>query len=235
MITVYRSLATRRDVELESRIREMVGGPPSFADEKEGSAARRARDTSFELQVVSLLVRANIAVRFETSADVSARFCGRNFVFECKRPQKSMTVERNVKTASKQIATRYLSSEIVRTRGIIALDFSKVINPQSARFVPLQGYTLQETLDLYIYLLEQDFSPVWHRHATPKVVGVLARIAFAAADSWCGGALAYCYRWRLSAISQASDADKDAMRKLVQAISETDLVPDRGPTVRPTG
>lgn len=76
------------------------------------------------------LTSAGIALDFRLKTDVAAYFDNRSLLFECKRPQSVGSLENNVKDAFHQLEAKYRSPQRLRHRGIIAIDISKLINPE---------------------------------------------------------------------------------------------------------
>jgi len=126
---IHQGLAGKKlDGYLSPKLKELVSGPDSYVTE---SGARiKARNTGFELAVAARMATAGFLIEPHPGlADVVARLNKATYIAECKRPQSEAGVFDAIRSAGKQLKTRYaqVSEDAV---GIIALDLTKVFNPQ---------------------------------------------------------------------------------------------------------
>ena len=106
-----------------SKVRDVLGGPPSPHDET--PVANHARNTLFEIAVASKFWRAGQRPNLGKVADVEVNFDGSEYLIECKRPFSPTRVESLIEEASGQLRTG-LAERKDGARGLIALSYSKL-------------------------------------------------------------------------------------------------------------
>lgn len=142
IVAIHKSFKGTDPTHLRSKIQDIVSGPVSGAAENMASSSNRARNVSFELYAASLFQAAGMAIDFSGIADAQFAAGRYTYYLECKRPQNEDRVEKNIKTANGQFRRRFLQNpEIINKRGVLALSFSKVVNPTNLVF---QFETIEE-------------------------------------------------------------------------------------------
>lgn len=176
LIEIYQALAGTYDEAIGKHLRLLASGPASYAAEKSGSSSNRPRNVAFELAVMSLLVRAGLPLDFTSLADAAAKFENKTLLFECKRPQSLQAVERRVKDALDQLKTRINSVQKVRHRGLVALDITKAVNPNSEVFVTQTEQSIKASMDEQIDRFVTRYLHCWTKPGCSQSIGLLIRL-----------------------------------------------------------
>jgi hypothetical protein len=176
-VQIHRGLSSGVvDGALRSKLKIAAGGPASYVDEKLGASSNRARDTAFELLTAERLASGGLLPLFEPS-DIAVDAEPRRLLFECKRIQSAndSAIERNFRDAERQLQEGYRRTFGFDSRGVIALDVTKLINP---KFV--NPALTQEEISTLLSKTLEDFVMSRHRlwsSANKKTIGVYARIS----------------------------------------------------------
>ncbi len=96
-----------------------------------GSATDKSRDFAFELGVASRFIKAGYNVELTSLSDVVAEVGGRTLFVECKRIKSFRQLEKRVKEAHKQLENRFNGEKSHLSRGMIALNITDILNPDS--------------------------------------------------------------------------------------------------------
>jgi hypothetical protein len=126
---------------------------------------------------------------------------------ECKRLQSIGQLEKNIRDARRQIRNKVRDPRRARCRGIIALDLTKVENPQF-------GYLLTPTDVHARYIVERRVSEFIDEHSyrfmlvedTP-VLAFLLRLSVVA-ECQNSNTLMYCHQWGLASLPDLPSADQ---------------------------
>lgn len=91
----------------------------------------QSRDFAFELGVASRFLKAKYNVDLRSISDLVVDIDGRKLYVECKRIKSYKQLEKRVKTANQQIKARLSNDHSSKSRGMIALNLTDVINPEA--------------------------------------------------------------------------------------------------------
>jgi len=135
VVVIHRIFKNSDPEHLRIKIQEIVSGPVTGAAENMAASSNRARNISFELYAASLFQAAGKKIDFSSMADAQFDAGRYTYYLECKRPQNEDRVEKNIKTANNQFRRRFSQNpEITNKRGVLALSFSKIVNPKNQIF-----------------------------------------------------------------------------------------------------
>lgn len=177
------------------RLSAFVGGPDSYSEEITNNL-NHSRNIGFELAVASRFISAGVEVGFDTTADVHLRALGKDFFVQCKRPARSRNVVRNLNRANTQLRRDYTLSEVGSRFGIIAIDATRIINPEFEVLVAQNQEELATLMSSSIgnfvntSLRQSRFKP------DPEVLGVVVRYTSLGLDRELGS---YTFSQRLGA------------------------------------
>lgn len=127
---IHRHLSGLFTSENKSKLKRFVEGPVCFLDESTNTSSNLARNIGFELGVAADLVSGGFEVDLSSEADIVIKKLPFQMYFECKRPQKKESVNRNIRKAKKQLEKRYQRyNDPDNARGIVTLSVSRIVNP----------------------------------------------------------------------------------------------------------
>jgi hypothetical protein len=129
LITIHERLCTYPDQgSLHARLHRLSMGPGWSGEEISNNSSTHARNVAFELLMAARCIAAGYDVDLSSDADVIASKGGYSIIIECKRPQSPDALERNLKSAFKQLACRYASGDpLASDRGIVAISINKAV------------------------------------------------------------------------------------------------------------
>ena len=173
MISIYRGLSGLDDPAATRGINLYLKGPFSPVREMPHNASNRPRNIGFELYLNSLFAYAGFKPTYGTNADLSFNVADQVFFVEAKRPTSAKTAADLIGDANKQLTRRLKERHSHKAKGIIALDLTKVINPEN-KVMPVSSED-----HLYELMFNEDrrqidtLSEFWHSKRHKRVVGVL--------------------------------------------------------------
>src|SRR5579862_9219375 len=148
--TIHRSFADgRHDAFVSARLEALAGGPLSYADEN-SSSGNRPRNLMFELLVGARLVDSGLGLVPSDRTDVESTIERVRLVIECKRPQTEAKIERRTKDARDQLLAKMAEGAGDSALGIVALDLTKVTNPEFDLLVRMPADAGTEALASYL-------------------------------------------------------------------------------------
>lgn len=154
------------------KIVTVLGGPPLPDDENENS--NEARNTLFELNLVSKLRHAGIDATPGMRADIECNVGDEHVLVECKRPFREHNVARQISKAGRQLRKR-LSTFPSGSRGVIAISLSKIMNPGVKFFVYLEESSAKETLSQKLEAVADSTKSAWDGLGR-KIIGILFHV-----------------------------------------------------------
>ena len=117
--------------QLLENIKKMTGGQKF----RNSSKADQSRDFAFELGVATRFIRAGYEVDLKSISDLVVTIDGRNLYVECKRLKSYSQFEKRAKEANKQIRRRIEQDRSSKSRGLIALNVTDVVNANAGVIV----------------------------------------------------------------------------------------------------
>jgi hypothetical protein len=162
-------LATLDATGAAKKLRLVLSGPNRVADED--AASNQSRNTLFEIQLAAQAWRANIPTHLGPVSDVLCEFRGKPLFIECKRPLSHKRVRRRIHEADAQLQ-RHLHVALTRSRGVVAISLSKLLNPAGLVFAMRDRSEGQRVFEQHVQTMAEEFSDVWTR-LSRKVIGIL--------------------------------------------------------------
>lgn len=124
---IYESLSKIKDQNLIKQLKKIIKGPVSYQEESIKTSSNEARNFQFELYILSALMNSGILEYKQIgNHDISFEYKNKIIIIECKRVQSTQQIRNRIKEAGKQIQK---SNTLKLINGIVALDISKIINP----------------------------------------------------------------------------------------------------------
>jgi hypothetical protein len=178
-IDIYRALRAIQISELTSiaeKLQKGVNGPINSADET--SRSTTARNFIFEAIVAARFHRPinGISTIFNSASDTAINIDGSRVYIECKRITSLEKLESNVKKACDQLKLSIASDISSKARGIVALDFTKIINAGDKLLVKNNDEELASEIDLIADEIIIQFSGGWqkiYKSKGKKIIGTL--------------------------------------------------------------
>jgi hypothetical protein len=216
--TIYAAYADgRHDDFVRERLKALAGGPLRYVEEDAHSSSNLPRNLAFELLVGARLIASGIQLEAAAGADVAALVGYQRLIFECKRPQTEKRVERRVVEARNQLRERCQPHLSPLTVGVIAVDVTKLTNPD---FSLLYGVTSAEgtrMLSAYLKGFYEERQRLWARAASRKIVALFLRVSILARFSDDTG-LTYCQQYLLVGLSTARPLARQTLGTLSAAL-----------------
>lgn len=180
LITIYHGLSKMRDDELSDLLAKFLGGPLSYPDENPATSSNLGRNTAFQLIVTAKLSDANLEPKLEEPSDVGFQFEEYYIFVECKRPQAAKKIESNIKDGRRQLKRR-LNAKISNIfGGIIALDFTKILNPELWLLIKDTPEELKSRLDGITNSFIASNLSLWQKPQKSRILGVLTHFSIMA-------------------------------------------------------
>jgi hypothetical protein len=173
LISIYRGLFGISDPAATRDIRLYFKGPFSPARELPHASSNRARNIGFELYLNALFAYAGYKPAYGTNADLSFTHQNQAFFLEAKRPTNAKAAEDLIDEANKQLSRRLKDLRSHKAKGIIALDLTKVINPDNKVILVSNEDHLHNLMYNEDRRQIDALSMIWHRKKHKRVVGVL--------------------------------------------------------------
>ncbi len=137
LIRIKKTFESFESSQLIDSIKKLTSGQRFRIDNK----ADQSRDFAFELNIASRFYRAGFVVNLKSVSDLIAIIDNRKLYVECKRLKSYNQLEKRVKAANRQISRRLSSDISPKSRGMIAINLTDIINPDA---MPTVSYTLEE-------------------------------------------------------------------------------------------
>ena len=179
LITIHKGLAGKNlDSYLQPRLEEMVSGPESYVDESTSTSSNKARNTGFELAVIARWAAAGLEIRQDDDlSDVVAHLGNQRVIVECKRPQSEAAIPQAIASARLQLARRYRAREGEGATGFIALDLTKVSNPDLSVTVDIPSNQVVSLIRQRMESVVKKHAPSWNKVKEKQTAGVLLRLS----------------------------------------------------------
>lgn len=221
LIAIHKGLAGSFDNELRARIERYAKGPNNYTQEITATSSNIARNVGFELLVMAKLVAAGIDINFEIKTDAAARFDNRSILFECKRPQSLGMLEANVKNAFRQLEGKYHNPVHLRHRGIIAIDISKLINPDFMLYEAQNATSLDAGLSQVVdnFIIENNH--YWQTGRNKKTIAILLRLSLMGVHKERSNMLTYCQQFGLTPLNHSGERNIATVKALTKVLAGT--------------
>jgi hypothetical protein len=180
LIDIYHGLSKVREDELSDLLRKFLGGPVNYPDENPSTSSNLGRNTAFQLIVAAKLSNANLAPRLEEPSDIGFKFERYHIFVECKRPQKAIKIESSLKDGKHQLKHRLNAKTSPLCAGIIALDITKIKNPDFSLLVKDTPEELKSGLDGITNSFIESNGNLWQKPQKSRILGVLIHFSLMA-------------------------------------------------------
>lgn len=219
LIDVHKILAGRFDSEIHQHINTFATGPIHLMDENPATSSNKARNIAFELVLMAKLANAGIPLDFSIKTDVAAIFDKHSLLFECKRPQSISSLEKRIKDAFQQLENKYRSPQRLRHRGIVALDISKLINPDFLLYIQDDANALNAGLSQIIDDFIVKHEHLWQKQRNKKTIGVLIRLSVMGVNK-SKNIFTHCQQYGISPMNHTGERNKEIVKKLVEVLHD---------------
>lgn len=222
-IDVYKSLGGVPTPSLKSiaeKLQKGVNGPINSADESCKSTA--ARNFIFEALVAARAHRPEKSVysHFGATSDTGLIVDGKSVWIECKRLTSLDKLEANVRKACNQIESALKRDASTQHRGLVAIDFTKIINKGDKILVKSNDSDLLQEIDLITERIIQQCSHEWekvYKTKNRKILGTLVRFS-TMATSESRNLIVRASQWAINPKLNIKSADEQLLYSLAAAM-----------------
>jgi hypothetical protein len=138
LISIFRGVSGIDRADAVSGLKHYVKGPFLPTEEDPKTASNRARNIGFELYLNALFAYAGFHPEYGSRADLTFSYSGRRYYVEAKRPLSATAAQTAIRVAKRQLGERLARAGSEQAHGVIALDLTKVINPEN-KVMPVYG------------------------------------------------------------------------------------------------
>jgi hypothetical protein len=177
LITIYRGLSKMKDPALSPLLEKYLGGPVTYPDEDAATSSNVGRNTAFHLVVASKLSNSELEPRLEAPSDIAFQFEEYCVFIECKRPQTAKKLEASIKDGRGQPIRRISSRTSPLYCGMIALDFTKTLNPNFLLLVKQTPGELKAKLEDITNSFLSANVDLWQKPQKSRIFGVLSHFS----------------------------------------------------------
>ncbi|WP_342619291.1 hypothetical protein [Rhodoferax sp. GW822-FHT02A01] len=173
LVSIYRGLSTSTESAAIENLQHYIKGPVLPTQEQAATASNKARNFGFELYLNALFAHADLHPEYSTKADLSFLVDELRIFVEAKRPTSGTSVETSLRIAIGQLTDRLCKHEEPDRAGIVALDLSKVINPENRVMLVRDEDHLYELMYAEDKLQMDRLLPMVVKRVKPGVVGII--------------------------------------------------------------
>jgi hypothetical protein len=218
-IDIYKSLRNvpiSRIQSIASKLQKGVNGPINLVSEANDSST--ARNFIFEALVAALSHRPENGIEtiFDSVSDTGFRFKNKNVWVECKRITSLEKLEANVSKACSQLETILKRDKSTQHRGLVAIDFTKILHPGDKIYVKQNDRELVEGLNSISDQMLKQCSKEWDKvyvRKSNKIIGTLLRFSTMATSEE-RKLLVKASEWAINPRRNVSNSDKTLLREL---------------------
>ena len=183
LIDIYKSLhleSPNKLLHIAEKLKKGVNGPVHSAQET--SKSTTARNHIFEVLVAARCHAPSSSINaiLDAKSDTGIEVVNKKIWIECKRITSIRRLEANVRVARNQLQNT-LSSEIGSGhRGMVAIDFTKVLNEGDKLLVKDDDTALQASIKQIMDLFIKQYSKQWekvYKSKTKKIIGTMLRFS----------------------------------------------------------
>jgi len=159
---------------------------------------------------------------FRSASDTGTTFEGKRLLVECKRLNSHKKIEKNVRVAANQLKTQLNDHVGSGYRGLIALDISKLVNPEFHLFSKENDVELVNGLTSAVQEFIDKYENIWHPiiyKKSKKILGVLIRMSVMG-QSKQRNLLATCSEWGLNPCPTIKSSDGEFLVNLTNVINQ---------------
>jgi hypothetical protein len=222
-IEIHQAFKLKPISELDGIIKKLqkgVYGPTHSVDEKLNSSA--ARNYIFEALIAALLhcPQNGMEAILDSESDTGVHIQNKKVWVECKRITTIERINENVRKASEQLETILQKSSNPNHRGLVAIDITKIINPDDKIYIRKNDAELKSSLHELIKGFEMENSSLWERIYERRHKNVIGTIIYFSlmASSEERGLLVRTTQLAINPRTGIHAADKSLLESIVQAI-----------------
>lgn len=217
----FKDLSNNDSLGLTSKLKKAVSGPVEV--QKESNTSNTARNYLFEALVMARLHSPSngLAIDFKSPTDTSLKYNNVKYLIECKRPQSDKKLEANVRDAANQLQKAFKSKVGSNYKGLIAIDISKIFNPDFMLLVKENDTELHQHISLTMDAFISKYSHKWQyilKSKNKKIVGVILRISLMGVSEE-RNLLVSCVQWAFNpknGISNQEHKNLEHMAKILE-------------------
>jgi hypothetical protein len=220
IVQCWQGLGNLPAARFKQRLRDIVSGPVWYSDENSRTSSNLARNSAFELLVAAQFSRSGLTIDDEISVDVAVS-SPHALLVECKRPQSLKALTRIIKGAKRQLTQKLRQPRRIGFRGMVALDLTKLANPQFESIVAPSAKDARLFTEKYVSDFIDTNAKSLNLARVPKLVGFLTRLS-AIARCVDTSSLIYCQQWGLAQLPDLSSRDRQVFKMFA---SQLDAAP----------
>lgn len=222
-IDIYKSLRNVPKNHLGAiaeKLQKGVNGPINLASETSDSTT--ARNFIFEALVAARSHRPEMGVEtvFDPISDTGLRIGGKKLWIECKRLTSLEKLEANVRKACNQLETTFKRDTSTQHRGLVAIDFTKILHPGDKIYVKRNDEELIAGIDSITDQMVTQCSNDWEKvypHKSNKILGTLLRFSTMATSEERNLMVRAC-QWAVNPKRNVSSSDESLLRQLAKSL-----------------
>lgn len=202
------------------KLKKAITGPDHSIDET--ASSQEARNYLFEVITIARLHKPEnkLFAMLNAKTDTGIDFLNKKIYIECKRIHSVNNLEKNIRDASNQLK-KVISGKIGSgKRGLIALDVSKLINPEFNLLVQPTERSLLNSLSMLVGDFISDNNHIWNkviREKSNKIYGVIIRVSVMGVSED-RNLLVTCSQWGLNPRNDAKEIDNLLLRELAKSL-----------------
>ncbi|MCD6274048.1 MAG: hypothetical protein J7K30_14685 [Deltaproteobacteria bacterium] len=205
---------------IKTKLQQAVAGPLHASDENKNG--NKARNYLFEIMVSAKLHAPDkgMCVDLSSKSDTEVSFLDKRFLVECKRPQSEKKIEANFRDAVAQLIKKFKNSRKTNVRGLVAIDFSKIVNPDADLLVKDNDRELQvSSMSIIDYVIKK-YSHKWQdilSRKSKKILGVIVRASLMGVSEE-RNLLVNCNEWGLNPRIGCTPIESEYLRQMVLSL-----------------
>lgn len=216
----FKDLSNNDSLGLISKLKKAVSGPVEV--KKESNTSNTARNYLFETLVMARLHNPNngLSIDFKSSTDTSLKYNNVKYLIECKRPQSGKKLEANVRDAANQLQKAFKNKIGSNHKGLIAIDISKIFNPDFMLLVKANDTELHQHISLTMDAFISKYSHKWQnilKNKNKKIVGVILRISLMGVSEE-RNLLVSCVQWAINPKNGISNQERNNLMQMAKIL-----------------
>lgn len=158
---------------IQKKLTSVLRGPFLPSDEDKNS--NEARNILFELNLAARLSRAGFTPTLGEHPDLQCGIDGKRLLFECKRPFSDSKIVKRINQAENQLRS-HLKRSPPGARGVIAISFSKILNPGDKLFVMENETVGRRGLEKALQAKAERYRRRWLKFYGTDIVGIMFHV-----------------------------------------------------------